>query len=78
MPFVPTVTAELLRLPATAKVPKLMVVVPERVLVPESVKVPVDVSFTKLPAPDIAPDRVCAALEEYCSVAPLAMLMVPL
>ena len=35
------------------------------------------VSFTSEPAPEITPESVCAALDEYSSVAPLAMLMAP-
>ena len=35
------------------------------------------VSLTSAPAPEIMPESVCAALDEYSSVAPLAMLMAP-
>ena len=57
------------------KVPALTVAAPVKVLVPVSVKVLVDVSFSKLPVPDTTPEKVCAALDEYCNVEPLAMLM---
>ena len=43
-----------------------------------SVKVPVPVSLTSAPAPEITPESVCTALDEYLNVAPLAMLMVEL
>ena len=61
--------------PPICKVPALTVAAPVKVLVPVSAKVPVPVSLTRLPAPDTTPEKVCAALDEYCNVEPLAMLM---
>ena len=43
----------------------------------EIVKTDVLVSFVKVPAPEIAPESVSAADEEYLKVAPVAMLIFP-
>ena len=43
----------------------------------ETVKVDVAVSLVKVPAPEIAPESVSAADEEYLKVAPVAMLIFP-
>jgi len=45
------------------------------VLTPVSLSVELAVSFVSAPAPEIMPDSVCAALDEYCSVAPDATAM---
>ena len=47
-------------------------------MAPDSVTVLGAVSLTKLPAPEITSERVCEALDEYCSTALLAKLISPL
>ena len=47
-------------------------------MAPVRVSVEVElVSFVSAPAPEIIPDSVCAALEEYSTVAPLATEIAP-
>ena len=61
-----------------AKVPALTFTGPvNRVFAFETVKVDVPVSLVKVPAPEIAPDSVCVADDEYLNVAPEAMLRFP-
>ena len=48
-------------------------------MTPPSVSVEVAlVSLVSEPAPEMMPERVCTALDEYLKVAPLAMLIVGL
>ena len=60
----------------TASVPALTVVVPVYVLALLKVRTLVDdVSLVSAPSPEMRPDSVCVALDEYKKLAPLAMLI---